>query len=123
MLFMSCCIRFLAIAGMQSFDSPVIRLPQICDVVAALELADVVCKLAETAEVAEVDDNLTIELAHRLSIRRAYGMVPRVEGAAFGPLTYRFGDRPARFGGSVCKMRARVMQDGGVMLVFEVICA
>lgn len=58
---MSCCIRFLAIAGAQSFDGPVSRLPQICDVVAALELADVECKLAETAEVAEVDDNMAIE--------------------------------------------------------------
>ena len=36
-------------------------MPQICDVVAALELADVECKLAETAEVAEVDDNMAIE--------------------------------------------------------------
>lgn len=33
------------------------------------------------------------------------------------------GNRPARFGGAVCKMRARVVQDGDVMLVCEVICA
>ena len=33
------------------------------------------------------------------------------------------GDRTARFGGAVCKMRARVVQDGDVMLVSEVICA
>ena len=61
MLFMPCCIRFLAIAGVQSCDSPVIRLSQVGDVVAGLELADAKFRLAETAEVAEVDDSLAIE--------------------------------------------------------------
>lgn len=62
MLFMPCCIRFLAIAGGgQSCDSPVMRLSQVGDVVAGLELADAKCRLAETAEVAEVDDSLAIE--------------------------------------------------------------
>ena len=59
---MPCCIRFLAIAGGgQSCDSPVMRLSQVGDVVAGLELADAKCRLAETAEVAEVDDSLAIE--------------------------------------------------------------
>ena len=38
-------------------------------------------------------------------------------------MTCRFGDCVARFGGAVCKMPTRVAQDGGVMLVCEVICA
>lgn len=41
----------------------------------------------------------------------------------FGLLEECSGDLPARFGGAVCKMRARVVQDGDVMLVCEVICA
>lgn len=61
MLFMPCCIRFLAIGGGQSCDSPVMRLSQVGDVVAGLELANAKCRLAETAEVAEVDDSLAIE--------------------------------------------------------------
>lgn len=62
MLFMPCCFRFLAIAGEgQSCDSPVMRLSQVGDVVAGLELADAKFRLAETAEVAEVDDSLAIE--------------------------------------------------------------
>ena len=36
-------------------------------------------------------------------------MVSCVEGAAFRPLAYRFGDRAARFAGVVCKMRARAV--------------
>lgn len=47
--------------GCQSCDSPVIRLSQVGDVVAGLELADAKCRHAETAEVAEVDDSLAIE--------------------------------------------------------------
>ena len=61
MLFMPCCIRFLAIVGVQSCDSPVMRLSQVGDVVAGLEFADAKCRLAETVEVAEVDDSLAIE--------------------------------------------------------------
>ena len=60
-LFMPCCIRFLAIVGVQSCDSPVMRLSQVGDVVAGLEFADAKCRLAETVEVAEVDDSLAIE--------------------------------------------------------------
>lgn len=41
----------------------------------------------------------------------------------FGLLEECSDDSPARFGGAVCKMRARVVQDGDVMLVCEVICA
>ena len=37
------------------------RLSQVGDVVAGLELADAKFRLAETAEVAEVDDSLAIE--------------------------------------------------------------
>lgn len=61
MLFMPCCIRFLAIVGVQSCDSPVMRLSQVGDVVAGLEFADAKCRLAETVEVAEVDDSRAIE--------------------------------------------------------------
>ena len=61
MLFMPCCIRFFAIVGVQSCDSPVMRLSQVGDVVAGLDFADAKCRLAETVEVAEVDDSLAIE--------------------------------------------------------------
>lgn len=37
------------------------RLSQVGDVVAGLEFADAKCRLAETVEVAEVDDSLAIE--------------------------------------------------------------
>ena len=60
-MFMPCCIRFLAIVGVQSCDSPVMRLSQVGDVVAGLEFADAKCRLAETVEVAEVDDSRAIE--------------------------------------------------------------
>lgn len=43
--------------------------------------------------------------------------------ALFDLLERCIGNRPARFGGAVCKMRARVVRDGDVMLVCEVICA
>lgn len=52
-----------------------------------------------------------------------WGIASGAAGVLFGPLEGRNGDRFARFGGSACKMRARVLQDGDVMLVFEVICA
>lgn len=61
MLFMSCLIRFLAIGGMQSFDGPVIRLPQIGDVVAGLELADVGYRLIEAVSGAWTAYRLTVD--------------------------------------------------------------
>ena len=41
----------------------------------------------------------------------------------FGLLEECSGDLPARFVGAICRIRARVVQDGDVMLVCEVICA
>ena len=46
-----------------------------------------------------------------------------LQGMLYDLLQGCIGDRTARFGGAVCKMRARVVQDGDVMLVCEVICA